>query len=638
VYKIKFQGSAIRAVSVAVALAFCAPAVAAPARDAAASYTFAFQEADIAQVAQAILGDALGLSYTIDPGVTGKMSFRIDRRLTGAQLLAAFEAALNTSDVAIVREGDAITLEPRAKAKGSGRLRMFDEGVHSAGYQTVAVPLAYAAPSEVAKAMAATGRSDMIVDVDDKLGLLILGGTGPEIEAAVELIRTFDHSGLEDSKIRFFELEQAPADTVSHDLNQVLDASGITGVTVVPLKRMNGLFVFARTAQALDEVGKWVEKLDVPSKEKTATLWVYHPKNATAESLASTLNSALTGQFNAPSAPPAPSAIGAQIAGPLSGPVGPMPALSSSPPLVTGPTAPDDDPVRVGLDKEANTILIFASASRWLQIQKILEQIDEPPGQVLIEASIIEVDLTKNLNFGVDWAVVGANGQLGISSINNVSGTVGQIIPGFSVTFLGKNVQAAIHALGTDSSIEVISAPKIIVLDNHVAKLDVGDQLPVITQTGQDTTTPGAPVINSVNYVNTGVILNVTPRIGDGKVYLDIDQEVSAGTVTTSSGIDSPTISTRKVQTTLALEDGGVVALGGLISSNKTFDDSGLPYVKNIPVLGLLFKSTKKATTRNELIVLIKADIIRDKASSQHAMTDLLADMHEIERRGLIQP
>jgi general secretion pathway protein D len=638
VYNFKLQNGVIRAVAAAVALMICAPAVAAPTREVAAGYTFAFQDADIAQVAQAILGDALGLTYTVDPGVTGKMSFRIDRRLTGAQLLAAFEAALETNDVVIVREGDAITLEPRAKAKGSGRLHMLGEGVHSAGYQTVAVPLAYAAPSEVAKAMEATGRSDMIVDVDDKLGLLILGGTGPEIESAVELIRTFDHSGLEDSKIRFFELEQAPADTVSHDLNRVLEASGITGVTVVPLKRMNGLFVFARTTQALDEVGKWVEKLDVPSKEKTASLWVYHPKNATAEALASTLNSALNGETAAPSAAPPSPAIGEQIAGPLSGPPGPMPALSPSSPFATAAAPAADDPVRVGLDKEANTILIFASDNRWLQIQKILDQIDEPPGQVLIEASIIEVDLTKTLNFGVDWSVIGAGGQLGISSINSKSGTVGANLPGFSVTFLGKNIQAAVNALGANSAIEVISAPKIIVLDNHLAKLDVGDQLPIVTQTGQSTITPGAPVLNSVNYVNTGVILNVTPRIGDNKVYLDIDQEVSSGTATTTSGIDSPTISTRKVQTTLALEDGGVVALGGLISSNKTVGDSGLPYVKDIPVLGLLFRSNNRSTARNELIVLIKADIIRDQPSSHHAMADLLADMHEIERRGLIQP
>jgi general secretion pathway protein D len=648
VYKLRVQVGLLRVALMAAALLFAAgsASVAAPARDPAASYTFAFQDADIAEVAQAILGDALGLTYTVDPAVTGKMSFRIDRRLTGAQLLAAFEAALETNDVVMVRDGDSITLKPRDKAKGSGRLQSLAEGERGVGYQTVAVPLAFAAPSEVAKSLEATGRADMVVDADDKLGLLILGGTGPEIESAVELVRTFDHSGLEDAKIRFFELEQAPADIVARELSQILDASGASSITVVPLKRMNGLFVFARTAEALDEVGKWVEKLDTPSKEQGGSFWVYHPRNATAESLAATLGSALTGvQPAAPTAAQAPS-IGGQIAMPGQGPAAaPAPAPTQAPAQpALSPSAPangadGDDPVRIGLDKEANVLLIFASSTRWLQIQKILDEIDQPQGQVLIEASIIEVTLTGQTNFGIDWSVLADNGKFGISSINSPSGTVAAETPGFSVTFLGKNIKAALNALGSNTAMEILSEPKVIVLDNHSAKLDVGDQLPVVTQSAQNTTAAGSPIVNSVNYVNTGVILTVTPRIGgDDKIYLDIDQQVSSGTATTTSSINSPTISTREIQTSLTLQDGGVVALGGLISSNKTSGDTGAPFVKDIPVLGLLFKTTNKSSTRDELIVLIKADILKDKTSSARAMTDMTADMHEIERRGLIKP
>jgi general secretion pathway protein D len=634
----------------ALAIAASAPAHAAP-RDPPQSYTFAFQDADIGQVAQAILGDSLGLTYTIDPAVTGKMSFRIDRRLTGAQLLGAFEAALETNDVVMVRSGDAITLEPKDKAKGTGRLRTLDQGLAGAGYQTVAVPLAYAAPSEVAKALEATGRTDMVVDADDKLGLLILGGTAADLESAVELIHTFDHSGLEDSKIRFFELEQAPADTVASDLDKVLDASGASGVVVVPLRRMNGLFVFARTPEALDEVGKWVARLDVPSQEKTPSLWIYHPKNATAESLASTLNSALNGEAPTPTPPAGAPSIGGQIASP-GGPPGLMPtpsvmqqlayrpeALPALSPTAGAAGAVDPDPVRVGLDKDANTLLIFASPTRWVEIQRILDEIDQPPAQVMIQASIIEVTLTSQNNFGVDWSFVGANGQLGVSSINSPSGAVGAETPGFSITFLGKDIKAAVNALGANMKMEVLSEPKVVVLDNHTAKLDVGDQLPVITQTAEQTITTGAPIVNSISYVNTGVVLAVTPRIGgDDKIFLDIDQQVSSGSATTTSSINSPTISTREIQTSLTIPNGGVIALGGLISTNNTKNDSGFPWVKDIPVVGLLFKTTNKSTTRDELIVLLKADVIKDQPSSTRAMTDLLADMKEIERRGYYKP
>jgi general secretion pathway protein D len=634
----------------ALAIAASAPAHATP-RDPPQSYTFAFEDADISQVAQAILGDSLGLTYAIDPAVTGKMSFRIDRRLTSAQLLAAFEAALETNNVVMVRNGDAITLEPKDKAKGTGPLRTLDLGLAGAGYQTVAVPLAYAAPSEVAKALEATGRTDMVVDADDKLGLLILGGTAADLESAVELIHTFDHSGLEDSKIRFFELEQAPADTVATDLDKVLDASGASGVVVVPLRRMNGLFVFARTPEALDEVGKWVARLDVPSQEKTPSLWIYHPKNATAESLASTLNSALNGEAPTPTPPAAAPAIGGQIASPGGPPaLMPTPSIMQQPayrpealpplsPTVGAAGAVDPDPVRVGLDKDANTLLIFASPTRWVQIQRILDEIDQPPAQVMIRASIIEVTLTSQNNFGVDWSFVGANGQLGVSSINSPNGAVGAETPGFSITFLGKDIKAAVNALGANMKMEVLSEPKVVVLDNHTAKLDVGDQLPVITQTAEQTTTTGAPIVNSISYVNTGVVLAVTPRIGgEDKIFLDIDQQVSSGSATTTSSINSPTISTREIQTSLTIPNGGVIALGGLISSNNTKNDSGFPWVKDIPVVGLLFKTTNKSTSRDELIVLLKADVIKDQPSSTRAMTDLLADMKEIERRGYYKP
>jgi general secretion pathway protein D len=658
-------------IGVSAALALPRPAVAAPVShpDEAATYTFAFHDAEIAQVAEAILGDALHVTYVVDPGVTGKMSFRIDRQLTRVQLLEAFEAALETGDNVLVRDGDSLIIKPRAKAKGSMTLKSAEEGAHGAGYETVAVPLAYAAPSEVAKALQALAPENMVVYVDDKQGLLILGGNAQELQAALETIRTFDRSGLENDRIRFFELSQAPADTVAGDLAHILEASNVAGVTVVPLKRLNGLFVFGRTTQSLDQVGVWIAKLDVPSKEKAPSLWVYHPKNVTAEALEGSLNSLLTGQSNPSSASTAPShrpstsgtqqntqgsnslpsSFGANSSlafqsGSSSSSTETLPAPSpftGSGDSGSGVAAAllGDDQARVSADKESNTVLILASPARWFQIQKMLEEIDRTPGQVMIEASILEVTLTDQLNLGVDWSTIGDSGLLNVSSINSTSGTIAASTPGFAITYLGKDIKAAVNALASKTTVEVISAPKIMALDNHPAKLDIGDQVPIVTQSGQSTASPGAPVLDSVDYRNTGIILDVTPRIsGENRVTLDIDQEVSSVAQTTSSDINSPTIQQRKLSTTLALDSGSVIALGGLISSNRTVGDTGIPYVKDIPVLGALFKTTTKTGTRTELIVLLTAKIVRDQATSQKVMSDLLADMHEVERHGLLKP
>ena len=629
----------------------------------AEAYTFAFHDADISQAAEAILGQALGLTYTVDPAVTAKISFRIDQRLTGAQLLEAFEASLESADIVMVREGDSLVLKPRAKAKGSASLSTLKEGVHGAGYETVAVPVQFAAPSEVAKALQSITSTDLVVYVDDKQGLLILGGTASELESAVQVIKLVDHSGLEDSKIRFFELEQAPASTVSEDLQKVLEASHVSGVTVVPLKRLNGLFVFGRTTEAVEEVGRWIAKLDTPSKEKTTSLWVYHPKNLSAESLANTLNgTSSSGSAPSSSASASLSSFGggggSSFGGGLASSGGVFPSASSGGFQATS-AAPvssnagaysgsaggqgtsflstSDDPVHVAVDAQSNTLLFSASPGRWIQIQKILGELDHAPGQILIEASILEVTLTDQFNLGVDWSFTSSSSPVTVASINNAAGKVTATLPGFAVTYLGKDIQAAVNALQGRTAVEVISAPKIMTLDNHAAKLQVGDQVPVITQTGQSTSAAGAPVINSVAYENTGIILNVTPRIsGDDRVYLDISQEVSSVAETTTSGIDSPTIQQRMLSTTLILDNGGVIALGGLISSSKSKSDSGLPYLKNAPLIGQFFRSNSDKGNRTELIVLISAKIIDSPASSQKVMADLLADMKEIKSRGLL--
>ncbi len=232
---------------------------------------------------------------------------------------------------------------------------------------------------------------------------------------------------------------------------------------------------------------------------------------------------------------------------------------------------------------------------------------------------------------------MGAGGKLNVANIANAAGVVAPTFPGFSLTYLDKNIEAAVTALKSLTEVEVISAPKIVAIDNKTAKLEVGDQVPVTVQSSQSTLTPNAPLVASTEYRDTGVILNVTPRIaGDDQVVLDIDQEVSSVAKTTSSGIDSPTIQQRKLQSTLFLKDGSSVALGGLISDNRSKTNSGVPWVKDLPVVGAAFRSTDHSINRTELIVLITAKIMKDTASEQRVMTELVADMKDIQAHGLL--
>jgi general secretion pathway protein D len=597
----------------------------------AEAYTFAFLDAEISQVAEEILGKALGLTYTLDPSITGKMSFRIDRKLTRSQLLEAFEAALAANEVVMVRQGDTLALLPRSKAKGAAGLRTSGERHARAGYELVAVPLSYAMPSEVAKALEAVGTGGVVVYQNDKQGLLMLGGDQRELEAASQLIHVFDRNGLDGSKIRWFPLEKAPATVVAGDLDKVLQTSGASGVAVVPLKRLNGLFVFARTPEALDRVGEWVAKLDQAQNDQGTQLFVYRPRNVSAESLGQTLSSVLSGRSSSTTATTATGA--APTAGAVS--AAPQPAATLQ---ADSFSTTDDDPVRVGIDKQSNALLISASPSRWLQIQRILGEIDRPPVQVLIEATVLEVTLGDDFRFGVDWSLLGANGRLKVTSSGSTSGAVAPAFPGLGVTFLDNDISVAIDALRSKTAVEVVSAPKIMALDNHVAHLLVGDQVPVVTQSAQSSTAPGAPLVTTTDYRSTGVILNVTPRVtGDDRVTIEVSQEVSSVAKTTTSGIDSPTIQQRKFDSSLLLKDGGTVALGGLISSNRSRGRSGVPFLQNAPVVGALFRQESKSLDRTEMIVLLTVRILRDDTSSEKVTKDLIADMHEIEDRGLFK-
>lgn len=595
-----------------------------------AAYIFAFQDADVSQAVQEVFG-AIGVAYTIDPSVSGKISFRIEQRLTRAQLLQAFEAALAADDIALVRNGETLVVTAKTKARSTASVRPIGDGPHRMGYEIVAVPLSFAAAGEVTKALEAISGEGSVIYHDDRLGLVVLGGGGQSLQSSLETVKIFDQSGLQGSRIRWFELSNASAATVSGELEDLIKAAGISGLTILPLKRLNGLLVLAQTTKALDELAPWVSRLDAPTRDTANGFWVYHPRNTSAEALSKTLNGVIGGQ----------SALDVSTSNPTNERSS-APARSSdvqASPLATprSTSSTADEPIRVAVDKDTNTLIVSAPLWRWIQMQKILGELDRPQGQILIEASILEVTLGENFRLGVDWTVFANDQHVQVSSVANKVGAITPTYPGFSVTFLDTDVKAAITALGARTSVEVVSAPKIITLDNRTARLQVGDQVPIVTQTSQSTATPNAPVINNVDYRNSGVILNVTPRIsGAGRIVLEVSQEVSSVIQTQTSGIDSPTIQQRKFESTLTLRDGGVVALGGLISRTRNQGDTGVPGLKSVPGLGRLFKTSTNDGARTELIVLLRAKVMTEVDQADGPMRALFDDMRELKARGLL--
>ncbi|MFP1132808.1 type II secretion system secretin GspD [Asticcacaulis sp. W401b] len=617
----------MKATGLAVCLAMTSGVIVSPvmAQNAAqprpAAFSYNFKDADIAQVAEEILGNGLGVNYRIDPGVTGKMSFRIDQRLTKPQLLAAFEGALNAYDMAIVREGETLVVRPIANASVGAAINDGSSRLSRVGYQVRAVPIQYAAASEVAKVLESLSREKLVLFSSDKLSLILLGGTADEIESAMSSIRLFDQSTLSEARIRFFSLRNASATTVAGDLEKMLKASGTGSVTIAPMKRLNGIFAFSRSKEVLDELSGWVTRLDVPSTDQALSFLVYRPRGVSAEALARTLNQLLG----------LSSVASRETSTSRETPAGESATTATASEATNTNT---DSSIRIVADKETNTVIVSAPEAERVRIQSVLNEVDREPAQVTIEASIVEVTLNNEFSFGVDWQTI--NGALSISNYTTDSTSLAPQAPGFSVNYLRSDIKAALNALSSKSKVRIVSAPKMTARENATASLQIGDQVPIVKQNSQSTNGGNAPIVSTIDYRDTGVTLKVTPRVlNDNRVAMDVTQEVSSVARTQTSGIDSPTIKQRKLESSLIIPEGTVVALGGLISSSESDSEGGAPLLKDIPGLGNLFKQRARNKDRTELIVLIQVTILRDPSAFNRQWEDFGADIRDLAGRRL---
>ena len=303
-----------------------------------------------------------------------------------------------------------------------------------------------------------------------------------------------------------------------------------------------------------------------------------------------------------------------------------------------GDTGATENRIRIIANRRNNALLVYATPSEYAIIEGMLRKIDIIPLQVLIEATIAEVTLNDTLNYGTQFflggKVAGALTQApGVTASTtpgasqttfNVGGTTTTIASGFPGFVLANGIREVINALANVTQVKVLSAPQLMVLDNEPARLQVGSLVPVLTQSQQSTISPGAPIVNSIDYRDTGVIMLVTPRVNSGGlVTLDISQEVSNVAQTPTGGISSPTFDQRLIRTRVAVQDGQTVGMAGLIRDTDQQGNSGIPVLKDVPVLGGLFSSQSNSRQRTELLVLITPHVVKDQRDARSLTEDL---------------
>lgn len=566
-----------------------------------------FEQAPLNEVIHTILGDTLGLDYVIENQVPGEITLRTRSPVARDQLLPILESLLRNNNVLMIRGPN-----DRFFISGSPNIRSTVPSYDSApgtGFSNVIIPLQYISAVEMAEILKPVAKDDAFVRVDQGRNLLILAGTQLQLEGWLDIVATFDIDQLAGKSVGIFPLSNSTVEEIFAELEHILAAAGPDGgeggisnmVRILPVERLNSILVVSPRAHYIATVQRWVEQLDsIEDAASEPILQVYPVRNGDAGQMANLL-SVIYGGGNAGASGKGGVAPGMtrNTSGSDSGS-----ASNSRKAPSGGGSFTLGDEVRVVSDDFNNSLLVYATPYEYQKIERILRKLDVVATQVLIEASIVEVTLRDDLEYGLEWAFDNnlGGGDSGRGLLDLGGGLTPQAGFSYTITNSAGAAKAVLNALAEESLINVISTPSVMVLDNHTANIQVGDQQPIQSQT---TVTNGGNVQNSITYKDTGVKLQVTPSVNDGGlVTLDIDQSVTdVGPVDAATRQRS--FLERTVTSRVAIRSGESVVLGGLIRDNETEGKSGVPLLMDIPLVGSLFSTTTKASTRTELLIFI---------------------------------
>jgi general secretion pathway protein D len=494
---------------------------------------------------------------------------------------------------------------------------------------------------------------------DSARNLLIYSGSGADARDLIEMVKVFDVDWMRGMSFALFPVQVADPKTLVADLETVFLQEGgspVEGlIRFVPVERLSAVLAISPRSVYLDRAQTWIERLDRGVEGAGRRIFVYYVENVRAADLADILGQVFEGRA-APSREerraslaPGLTPVELQSEQRAAQPEGVAEGAEATPsPARVRQTAAreagvgqavggllEESDIRIIADETSNSVLILSTAAEFRMIEATLKKLDVLPLQVLIEATIAEVGLNDQLRYGLQWFF--ESGDFEASLTQAASGAVDAILPGFNfIADFSSEARVVLSALTEITDVKVISSPSLMVLDNQSARLQVGDQVPVATAaltTAESITVTGDTSIRSeIQLVDTGVILEVTPRVNPGGlVTMEVSQEVSTAVPTTTSDLESPTIQQRQIESVVAVQSGDTVALGGLIIDEDSEAVTGVPLLSDIPILGNLFKTTTETNRRVELLVLITPRVVQSRIDNQKITDELRQRLRAIE-------
>lgn len=597
------------------------------------TFNVAFDQAPIAAVADAVLGRSMGRSFRVDAAVQGSLTFTLTGRMTEAEALASFDRALRGAGAAVVAEGRGYAVVPEARARGlNGPPVLASEGMG-----VVAGPVIYQAreisAAELARLLEPLAGEGAKVRPDPSREQLFITGDPTTVNALLRTARSLDVDWLQGKSLQFIPTRYASPAEIAADIRQVFggpDGPMGSQIQIVELNRLNGLLVVARSSAGLDRAAEWIARFDRSPPPASRRLRSVPLANLEAEQLVTTLGALLdSGQSSTMSRPAQPASAGSSAPSPTPT-ISPSASGSASAntPSVAGAVVAGSTGLRLTADPRTNTLILLADDAEYRNVVDIVRQLDAPPPQVLIEATIAEVTLNDRLRYGVQWFF--DDGDLTGGFGSGANDDAASSFPGFSLRYMNMDVRAVLNALSAVTDVQLLSTPRILVLSNESAQLQVGDQVPIITQTATGLN-DDSRVVNSVQYRDTGVVLSVTPRVSEsGRMFIQVEQEVSEVSGTTSSDIDSPTIQQRRLSTRIQVDDGQLVVMGGLLRSSRSLGDTGVPYLSRIPAVGALFRSREDTQRQTELVMFLRPTVIRARQDIDAVTGEMLGRLQAL--------
>jgi len=575
-----------------------------------------FEDAEVKEVITA-LADIIGINYIIDPKIRGKVNIHTSGVISKEDIFPILETIFEINNIAAVKVGNIYKIIPVKDAKKQPLIPRKGKEVEdiSSPDRLVLqiVPMRYIPPKEMEKILKPfLGKGGLIVDYAER-SILIIIDTAANMKKLMDLVDTMDVSVFETMHVRFYELENSEAKDLAKELENLFKALGVETkkkkggelVIFIPIERMNIILAVSSMPEVFDRVAGWIEKLDKVREELEEQIFIYFVENAKAIDIGDVIKEVYgetrrerdkktrttrTSRKKTKSTKVTKARTGLRTA--------------------TGE-------VKIVVDEVNNALIVRATPQDYAQVLKTIKLLDTIPKQVLIEVLIAEVTLDEASEFGIEWAYksdyASLGGYKGTESMGQNIGTVKGIAPtGFTYAFVSDALESYLRAYARENEVDILSSPHILVADNTEARIEVGKEVPIVTSEYTPTTLQANEAFSrSIEYRDTGILLTVTPRINEkGLVSMEINQEVSDVSEQRIEGINSPIILKRQAETSLVVQDGKTIAIGGLIREKKDFSIEGIPFLSKIPYLGMLFSYTREVLEKTELLMLITPHVI----------------------------